>query len=304
MLSLFTRVLLVSALAAGTGAAQERIDVVATIPDLGSLVEEIGGDAVDVEVLVKPGQDPHYVLAKASLLLKVSRADALVVMGLNYEHAFLPAVLEKCRNKDVLPGGRGYLNVGERISVLDAPESLDRGQGADLHPFGNPHYNVDPENGRIMARAITDLLVRLLPDRKDAFESRWKAWDEQAQRRIEEWQERLAPFQGRKLVTYHKSWPYFAQRFGLEILGEIEPKPGLPPTPRHLTALAGRMKESGVELILIEPWYNERSVAGLLEATGATLVSAPVTCGVLEGTDRYLDFIDRLVSAVATGLGG
>lgn len=287
---------------APTEPSGDPLRVVATIPDLASLAREIGGDAVQVETIVKAGDNPHLILAKASQVLLVSKADVLLLMGLDYEHAFLPAILEKCRNDKVQPGGPGYMNVGERIQPLEVPTSLDRGQGADLHPKGNPHYNVDPDNGRLMARAVADVLERVDPGRKDQYEARWKAWDDRAQAKIREWDALMAPVRGSKIVTYHRSWSYLAKRYGLQVVGEVEPKPGLPPSPRHLAELTETMKSQGVKVVFIEPWYPERSLGGLIESTGAHLVKLYTTCGATPQTESYLDYMDQLLHTLAAAL--
>lgn len=281
---------------------QDPLQVIATVPDLASLAREIGGGAVEVETIVRPGDNPHFVMAKASHLVKLSRADVLVIMGLNYEHAFLPGLMEKCGNEDVLPGGKGFMNVGERIAPLEVPQRLDRAQAADLHPFGNPHYNLDPENGRIMARAVADVLARADPARRDEFERRFQAWDEEARRRIQEWAELMAPLRGARVVVYHRSWSYLAARYGLQVAGEVEPKPGLPPTAPHLAELAQKMSRENVRVLLIEPYYSERSLAGLLESTGARLVKLQTTCGATPETAAYLDWMDQLLRTLAAAL--
>jgi len=278
----------------------EPLDVVVTIPDLADLVRIIGGDAVRVEVMVPPGADPHAILPKASLLLKLQRADALVCMGLDFEHAFLPALLEKVNNDRIQPGQPGWCCAADRIIPLEVPASLDRSQGADLHPRGNPHFNLDPENGRLMAQGVRDLLVRLDPARAAAYEAQWQAWDADAQRRIARWTARMAPLRGRAIATYHRSWSYFAARFGLELAGEVEPKPGLPPDAAHLVGLRRSLREKQVKVLLIEPWYSERSLRHLLEGTGTVVARSGTCCG--EG-QTYLDFMEAIVDAVANAHG-
>lgn len=281
----------------------EPLDLVVTIPDLADLTRTIGGDAVRVEMLVPFGADPHSILPKASLLLKLQRADGLVCMGLDYEHAFLPALLEKVRNKAIQPGQPGWCCVADRITALEVPANLDRGQGADLHPRGNPHFNVDPENGRLMAAAIRDLLVRLAPEREAEFSARWKAWDEDAQQRIAAWTLRLAPLRGKAFVSYHRSWTYFAARFGLEVAGEVEPKPGLPPDAAHLLALKRILIEKQVKVLMMEPWYTERNLGRLLEGTEVKLVKSGTCCGSVRPEETYLDFIGAVVEAFAQAYG-
>ena len=274
--------------------AQDRLEIVATIPDLGYFVSAIGGEHVKVQVLVPPGNDPHAILPKASLLLKLSRADGLILMGLDYEHAFLPALLEKTRKVSIRPGGIGYMNVGERIAPLEIPESLDRSQGADLHPRGNPHYNLDPENGRIMARATYDLLVALAPERKPEFEKRFLAWDAEAKRRIVKWKVWMEPLRGKPIVTYHRSWSYFVERYGLNVVAEVEAKPGLAPSAKHLLKVKKIIREQKIEMLLMEPWYNEQRLRSLVD-DGVKVVKLATTSGLRESEEDYLEYIEHLI---------
>ena len=279
---------------ASTIDAQERLEIVATIPDLGNFVSTIGGEHVKVQVLVPPGNDPHSILPKASLLLKLSRADGLILMGLDYEHAFLPALLEKTRKVSIRPGGIGYMNVGERIAPLEIPETLDRSQGADLHPRGNPHYNLDPENGRIMARAALDLLVALAPQWEEEFQQRFLLWDTEAKARILKWGKWMEPLHGKPVVTYHRSWSYFAKRYGLEVVAEIEAKPGLAPSAKHLVKVKKIILGQHVQMLLMEPWYNEQRLRNLMEGD-LHVIKLATTSGIRGDQVEYLDYIEFLV---------
>lgn len=282
----------------------EPLQVVATIPDLGSLARTIGGDKIKLKVIVKPGQDPHRVLARASMVLTVSRADVLLFMGLDYEHAFLPAILEKVRNNNIRSGGKGYVDIGTQIAPLEIPERIDRGQGADIHPRGNPHYNLDPHNGRIMAAVIKDALIANDPQHASYYQERWEAWDKRAQEKIAEWDKLMRPLRGQSFVTYHRSWSYLAKRYDLQVLGTIEPKPGLPPTPRHLAALANSMKKSQTKVVVMSPWYLERNVAALVRATSAEVLKLYGTSGATPQTEDYLDYMDDLLKSLARALQG
>ncbi|MCP4093722.1 MAG: zinc ABC transporter substrate-binding protein [Planctomycetes bacterium] len=282
--------------------AQEKLGIIATIPDLGNLVEVIGGDRVEVEVLVKPGSDPHSVLPKASMLLKLSRADGLVLMGLDYEHAFLPAMLEKCRNKAVAVGADGYMNVGARITALEIPQRINRADGADLHPRGNPHYNMDPENGRIMAAAVRDLLIEIDPAFKDDYQKRWSTWNQQAQKLIATWAKQMAPLKGKKVVVYHKSWTYFAKYFGLEVIAAIEPKPGISPSASHLVKVKRLMTEHDVKVILMEPWYNAGAIRSLT-GNNVKVLRLPTASGVGKESQTYLAFMSNLVTSLRNAYG-
>ena len=279
------------------------LQVVATIPDLADICVAIGGDAVEVRTLVSAGIDPHAVLPKASLLLQLQRSDVLLLMGLDYEHAFLPPLLEKVRNKRVLPGGEGYVNVSSRIRALEVPKNLDRGAGADLHPRGNPHFNLDPERVRIAAIAVREALIAADPGRRAQFQAAWQEWDRSLVKRLNLWEAYLEPIKGKPLVTYHRSWSYFADRFDLKLLGEIEPKPGLRPSPRHLAELATSMRDQKARVLLMEPWYPRSDVEKLLKITGAELVVCATTCGATRDTMHYADWMDHLVECVGRAYG-
>lgn len=286
-----------------TPKASEPLKVVATIPDLADICRSIGGAAVQVETLVPAGTDPHSLLPKASLLLRLQKADVLLLMGLDYEHAFLPPLLEKVRNPKIASGSTGYVNVGSRIRPLEVPSTLDRGAGADLHPRGNPHFNLDPERARVMGLAIREALAAADPSRSSEFEESWRQWDRKLVSKIEIWKAYLAPLRGRHLVSYHRSWTYFADRFELNLLGEIEPKPGLRPSPKHLVNLANAMIENDARVLLMEPWYPRSDVEKILQLTGAQLVSIATTSGATESTLHYMDWMNRLVEQVGQAYG-
>jgi len=241
-------------------------------------------------------------LPKASMLLKLSRADGLVLMGLDYEHAFLPAMLEKCRNNAIKPGSPGYMNVGARIEALEVPKSLDRGKGADLHPRGNPHFNLNPENGRIMAQAVRDLLIGIDPEHQDYFQKRWQAWDKDAQKRIAEWSKLLEPLRGKKVVVYHNAWPYFAQFSGVEIVATVEPKPGIAPSAAHLLKVRKLMQSQDVKIIIMEPWFSAGSIRSLA-TDGVQVLRLATASGATKTSKTYLDWIDSLVVELRKGFG-
>lgn len=282
---------------------QDPIQVLATIPDLADMAREIGGEAVKVDLLIPPGADPHAILPKASHLVRLQRADVLLLMGIDYEHAFLPALLEKSRNPRIAHGSEGYVNIGRRIRPLEVPESLDRGAGADLHPRGNPHYNLDPERGRVMGIEVRNALMAADPGRGAAFEANWREWDRALVQKQQIWAEYLKPLRGKPLVSYHRSWSYFADRYGFDLIGELEPKPGLRPSPKHLASLASKMKESGAKVVLMEPWYPRSDVDKLLKLADARVVVACTTCGYTRGTATYCDWLSHLVDQIGQAYG-
>jgi len=281
----------------------EPLEVIATIADLADMARAIGGEHVHVETMVPAGSDPHALLPRASLLLKLQRADVLLLMGKDYEHAFLPALLEKARNPRLEIGAVGYIVAGEKVTALEVPKQLDRGAGADLHPRGNPHFNTDPEQGRKMAIAVRDGLIAADPARRALFTQRWQAWDENLSAHVSVWEAYLEPLRGKGIVSYHRSWSYFAQRFGLELSGEVEPKPGLRPSAKHLATLATSMRRDQIKVLLMEPWYPRSDVEKLLKVTGARLVSLSTTSGTSKATEHYTDWLETLVDQVGQAYG-
>ncbi len=285
-----------------TAMGQEPVRVVTTIPDIADLTRTIGGDMVTVVELVPVGANAHKVLPKASMLMQLSTADALIFMGLDYEHAFLPALLEKCRNRKIQQGGPGYMNLGAFVQPLEVPSSLNRSQGADLHPRGNPHYNLDPWNGRIMAAGIRDVLMRVDPPHATQYKERWQRWDALAKKKIQRWQTWMQPLRGKKVVTYHRSWSYFVQRYGLVVAAEIEPKPGMAPSAKHLLEVRKTMTKENVQVVLMEPWYNENTIRSLVGGD-VQLLQLPTTCGMNPKTEHYLDYIEHFILSLRTVYG-
>lgn len=283
--------------------ANAPLQVIVTTPDLADIMQRIGGEQVEVQLLVPHGADPHKVMPRASMLLKLKRADALVSMGLGFEHAFLPALLEKVGRADfgrgdsnISQGGSAHLTGSDFIGTpLEIPAQLNRGAGVEVHPLGNPHWNTNPVLMRKFAVGARDFLIKQRPDAADIFQKNWQQWDDEAQRLIEHWQQWMLPAKGISMVTYHRSWSYFADAYGIKILGEIEPKPGMSPTTKHLASLAKEMQSQNTSLLLIEPWYPESKLGNLPRVTGAAIVKRAST----SGADGYLQWMNDLISDVA-----
>src|SRR6187549_3992164 len=244
-LMLFTAALV--AMAAHPSAAAVR--VVATTEDLASLAREVGGDKVVVVGLAKGYQDPHFVEPKPSFILEVSRADLLIAVGRELEIGWLPPLINSSRNARIHEGASGYLDASEHVKILEIPTGqITRAMG-DVHPSGNPHYWLDPGNGRAIARAIRDRLTQLDPAGKATFAQRYDDFDKRLAAAEKRWDAAMAPYKGTKVVTYHRSWPNFTDRFALEVMGYVEPKPGIPPSPAHTIDLIAEMKRQGAKLV-------------------------------------------------------
>lgn len=281
----------------------QRIRVITTTPELADMTKQIGKELVDVESLTKGVEFMHAVPVKPSFVPKLNRADIIVEMGLDLEISWLPALFEVANNAKILTGQPGNIDCSVGINVLEVSRRVDRSEG-DVHPKGNPHYNLDPLNGKIMARNIADGLARNYPQHKAEFEKNLTAYVGELDKAIARWQSMAAPLKGVKIVTYHIEWSYFANRFGLRQIGIIELKPGIEPTPNHLVALAQNMQQEKAQLIIYGA-QSDRYPRQLAGRTGATVVRLQSIAGGSPQTDTYIKFIDynlrSLLAAVKKG---
>jgi zinc/manganese transport system substrate-binding protein len=287
------------ALAAPAGAA---VNVMASTEDLADLARQVGGDKVKVEAIARGYQDPHFVEAKPSFILKLAKADLLVVVGRELEIGWLPPLIQQSRNAKVQPGAEGYLDASLTAKILEIPTGqITRAMG-DVHPQGNPHYWLDPGNGRHIAKAIVDKLSKM--DAADAayFQSRYADFDKRLAEAEKRWDAQMAPYKGLKIVTYHRSWPNFTERFGLDVIGYVEPRPGIPPSPSHTIDLIGEMKRQQVKILLVEPYFDLKTPQSIARETGAkVVVMSPSVGGEKEITDYIALFdydIKLLVAAI------
>ncbi len=272
-------------------AAADKIKVVATIPDLADMTKNIGDDLVEVSSLATGVEDIHAVPMKPSFAVLLNHADVVVLLGLEAEHAFLPGLLEAARNPKILRDQPAYIDASVYVTALEVPTRIDRALG-DLHPMGNPHYNLDPVSGKLAARAIADGLARNYPEYATTFKKNLDAYLAKLDANIARWQTEAAPLKGKKLVSYHPDMVYFAERFGMQPVGTIEIRAGIDPTPSHIAELEERMRSEKVDIVVRELQYPAGLAETVAQATGAKLVELPVmTGGVPQATD-YISFID------------
>src|SRR5215470_16523556 len=230
-------VLLATALLAPSSAEAKKLKIITTLTDLASLTQEVGGDKIDVEPLAKGYQDAHFVESKPSFLLKLRNADLLILVGLDLEIGWLPPLITQSGNGKIQPGSPGYLDASGFAQILEIPQgNITRAEG-DVHPLGNPHYWLDPDNGRRIARGIATKLGDMDPPDAAYFQQRYQDFEKRLAEAEKKWAAQMAPYRGRKIVTYHRSWPNFAKHFGLNVIGYIEPRPGIPPSPSHTIEL-------------------------------------------------------------------
>lgn len=299
-MKIFPSILLAMALI--TPAVQAKLNVVATLPDFGSVAEEVGGDRIKVTNLARGGEDPHFVDARPSLIVVLNKADLLIYGGAELEMGWLPPLANNARNSKILPGASGNLNAAVGVRLLDIPVGpVDRSQG-DVHPSGNPHYMLDPLNAKIVATSIAEKLATLDPANGEFYKANARRFGERIDQKLIEWTKKLAPLRSTKVVTYHKSFDHFLERFGLVLAGTIEPKPGIEPSPTHINALIPRMKQEGVKLMLIEHNRPKKTPNYVAHATGAKLVLAPQMVGGDEAASDYVGLIDHLVKLVSEAM--
>jgi zinc/manganese transport system substrate-binding protein len=272
--------------------AEAALRVVSTIPDLGAIAAEVGGDLVQVQSLVKPTQDPHFVDPKPSFVLDLNRADLLLVVGMELETGWLAPLVNSARNASIQLGGDGYLDCSKLIVPREV-EQPDRAKG-DIHPGGNPHYWFDPRNGLLLADGMAARLARLDPANAPQYQARCADFKARLQARMVVWKEALAPLQGRQVVVYHRSFVYLMDFLGFTEVGALEPKPGIPPGPSHVAQLVERAKLQKVDLMIQEGFYPVELSRIFAQQSGARLVLVPTMVGA-QGTKTYIELVDRIV---------
>jgi zinc/manganese transport system substrate-binding protein len=273
-------------------AAAKKLNVVTATTDLAAFAQEVGGDKINVDSIAKGYQDPHFVEAKPSFLLKLRNADLLVSVGLDLEIGWLPPLITQSGNGRIQPGANGYLDASQFAEILEIPQGkITRAEG-DVHPLGNPHYWLDPDNGRRVARGIAGKLGELDPADSAYFQQRFADFDKRLTDAEKRWDAEMAPYRGRKVVTYHRSWPNFAKHFGLDVVGYIEPRPGIPPTPSHTIDLINLMKRENVKVMLIEPYFDLRTPNNIASQTGAKVLVMTPSVGGEKGTEDYFKLFD------------
>jgi ABC-type Zn uptake system ZnuABC Zn-binding protein ZnuA len=282
--------------------AEASVNVVTSTEDLAALTREIGGDKVKVDSLARGYQDPHFVEPKPSFILKLHSADLLIAVGRELEIGWLPPLIQQSRNPKIQPGAEGYLDASLTVKILELPTgAITRAMG-DVHPLGNPHYWLEPGNGRHMAQAIQQKLAAMSPADAAFFAQRYADFDKRLTEAEKRWDADMAPYKALKIVTYHNSWPNFAERFHLNVVGYVEPKPGIPPSPSHTYDLIQEMKRDNVKIIIVEPYFDLKTPNAIARDTGAKVVVLAPSVGGVDKVATYFDLFDydikTLVSAI------
>ncbi|HEX3319588.1 MAG TPA: metal ABC transporter substrate-binding protein [Terriglobales bacterium] len=273
---------------AGLPAYAKKLSVVTSTTDMAALAQEVGGDNVSVESIARGYQDPHFVEAKPSFLLRLRQADLLIVVGLQLEIGWLPPLITQSGNPKVQAGAAGYLDASQFAEILDVPTGpVTRAMG-DVHPLGNPHYWLDPANGRRIAKGIASKFAEMDPPNASYYQQRFQDFDKRLSAAEQKWDAAMKPFKGRKVVTYHNSLPNFAHHFGLNVIGYVEPRPGIPPTPSHTIELIGQMKRENCKIIMVEPYFDRKTPDSIARETGGAVVEyLPSVGGEKDVTDYF-----------------
>jgi len=282
--------------------ALARLNVVTTTQDPAALARAIGGDRVSVKALAKGFQDPHFLDPKPTFMVDLNRADLFVVVGLDLEIGYAPALISGAHNEKIAPGQPGYLDLSRSTTPMEVVPVADRSQG-DIHPNGNPHYWLDPENGRLMARAIAARLSELDPDGKQTYAANLAAFETALTAKEAEWAAKMSKLEGQPIITYHRSWSYFVARYKLQVAAFVEPKPGIPPPPAHVLELIKLARSKGIKIILMENFYDRRLPELIASKTSARLVTVPNSVGGTEQVKTYFDLFDLIVESTSAAAG-
>ncbi|HVT58390.1 MAG TPA: metal ABC transporter substrate-binding protein [Thermoanaerobaculia bacterium] len=284
--------------------AQAKVSVVTSLQDLAALAAAVGGDRVATYALAKGYQDPHFVDAKPSFVLQLSRAQLLIAAGLELEIGYLPPLIDQSRNDKIHPGNVGYLDASIGCDILQRPAQVVTRAMGDVHPYGNPHYWTDPKNGRVIARAIAARLSEIDAAGRGAYAKNLAAFEARLTDKEKEWYAKMAPYAGTKIITFHDSWPNFAKRFNLEIVGTVEPKPGIPPTPSHTLEIINIIEAQKVPLILVEPYFDTKTPKYIAQKTGAKVLTFYPSVGGVPEIKDYFGLFDHDLDAFVAAMKG
>ncbi len=275
------------------------IHVVTTTQDTRSITEIIGGNKVDVFAIATGYQNPHFVDPKPSYIIKLSNADLFVTLGLDLETGWSPSLLSSSRNPKIQKGSSGYVDASIGVQLMQVPSSINRAEG-DIHIFGNPHYWLDPINGKQIARNICNGLEKISPENKIYFEANLKTFDETIDQKLKGWNAQMTKYKGTKVIAYHNEWCYFENRFGLQIVDFLEPKPGIPPTPSQLVKIIGEVKSNSIKVIISSPYFTTSSSDVVAKQTGAKVLTLATSVGAFDSVKNYYDVFDYNIAQLVS----
>lgn len=282
--------------------AHAQLKVVTSTTDLYDIAREVGGNKITASHIGEGYQDPHFIEAKPSFVLQLRNADVWAFVGLDLEIGWMPLLLDGARNPKIRQGGSGYLDASTAVPILDRPQgNVDRSMG-DVHPLGNPHYWLDPENGRRIARLFKARFSQLDPANAAAYDANEKSFEARLNVAEKSWQGDLATIKGKPVVAWHTSWRYFAEYNGMNIVAFMEPKPGVPPSPSHLYEVIQAVKRTGAKAIVMEPFYDRKVADLVAKQTGIKVLILPPSVGGVKGIDDYIQLMKYDMSQLANAV--
>lgn len=300
-MKILLNVLFLGFLLTTTLGAKDTVKVVTTTADLASITKEIGKEKVEVTSLSNGTQDPHFIEARPSMVVKLKNADLLILIGMDLD-VWVQSLIDASRNPKIRYGQSGYLDVSVGIEKLEVPVGKVDASMGHLHIYGNPHYWLDPKNAKIIASNIAERLSKISSANSSYFEENLNKFNKKIDEKMIEWEKKLTPFRNRKIAIYHRSWSYFAKRFGLSVACELEPKPGIPPSPKHLKEVVKIIKKKDVRVILMEVFYDEKPAKFVSQQTGAKVVVVPNSVGGTREVTDYFSLIDTIVNKLSEAL--
>ena len=284
-----------------SAATAGNIKVVTTTTDLKSITEWVGGNKVSVTSIATGYQNPHFVDPKPSYIISLSNASLFVTVGLDLETGWSPSLLSSSRNSKIQKGSPGYVDASEGVGLLQIPNAVNKSEG-DIHIYGNPHYWLDPLNGKVIARNIVNGLERIDPDNKSFYENNLQAFFQKIDDKLVEWQTKMAPYRGSKIIAYHNEWCYFEKRFGLEVVDFMEPKPGIPPSPSQLVKVIKEIAANKIKVIISSPYFSTSSSDVVAKQTGAKELTLATSVNGFDTIKDYFGLFDYNISQLVTVL--
>jgi len=276
----------------------QKLRVITSTTDLKALTEVVTGDLAEVDAMARPTQNPHDLEVRPSLMIKVRRADAMIVNGLELDD-WADVVAQGANNPNVIPGAPGRIDASRGIPVLEVPKTrVDRSMG-DVHPVGNPHYTLDPGMASIVTQNILEGLARIAPQHRAAFERNRQQFLARVDEAVGRWTKMLEPYKGSPVVVNHALWIYLLTRFGIVQVGTVEERPGIPATATHIVKLVNLMKEDRVKAVIAEPWSDFKLVQRIAQEAGASAAILAATVGSVKGTDTFIEAVDFNVQTLA-----
>jgi zinc/manganese transport system substrate-binding protein len=297
-----TKYLLATAVLAATPASA-KLNVVCTGQDLYAVAKEIAGDKVTLSYLAKGNQDLHSVQLKPSYITKLSKADVVIAYGMDMDEWVIP-LIESSKNGKIVRGKDGFLDASEGISIIGKPGKKVTREEGDIHKYGNPHYWLGPSRMMVAAENIKDRLSKLDPDNEDSYAAGYTDFESELESDLIRWKSKIKSLGTVKIVTYHDSWPYFTSELGINIVEHLEPKPGIPPTPKHTKKVIGEIESNDVKIIIVEPFYETKTAKSVAKKTGAVVLILPSSVGGVEGVDTYNELIEYDVNKIYDAVKG